>query len=86
MGKSKLGGNKAMTHQNTPQIRQAIIKAWPGLPNTFSGWMVWDKVNRLLPHLDVYQDSILHCMRAMNRRGLIRYECTSRQNSQYKKI
>jgi hypothetical protein len=75
-----------MSHNNASEIRAAIIKAWPKIPDTFSGWMVWDKVNRLLPHLDVYQDTILHTMRWMNRRGLIRYECTSRQNSLYKKL
>jgi len=72
--------------KNTPQIRQAILEIWPSLPTEFHGWNVWSLVNKKLPKLDVYQDSILHEMRSMNRRGFIRYECENRQESLYKKI
>jgi len=72
--------------KNTPQIRQAILEIWPLLPDSFRGWQVWGAVNKKLPKLDVYGDTILHQMREMNRRGLIRYECKNRQESLYKKI
>jgi hypothetical protein len=75
-----------MEHNKTSQIRAAILKIWDKLPDDFHGWQVWDKVNRLLPHLDVYQDSILHTMRAMNRKGLINYRCLNRTESHYQKI
>jgi len=75
-----------MNHQNTSQIRTAILKAWPSLPDEFRGWQVWGKVNKALPNMDVYNDTVLHTMREMNRRGLISYECVNRQDSLYRKV
>jgi len=70
---------------NTSQIRAAILKAWPKLPDEFHAWMLWGKVNKLLPHLDVYNDTVLHCMRMMRLKGLISYTCTNRTESRYVK-
>ena len=75
-------------HNNTDQIRKAITEIWPKLPDEFRGHQVWSLVNRKLPHLDVYQDSILHCMRSLNRdiKSQVKYDCINRQDSLYKKV
>ena len=73
-------------NKNTPQIRIAIEKIWPSLPDEFHAWQVWSKVKKELPRLDVYPDTIIHAMRKMNQRSdYTMYECLNRTKSLYKK-
>jgi hypothetical protein len=74
-----------MNHAKTSQIRQAILNAWPSLPDQFRAWQLWTKVQKQLPHLDVYQDTILHCMRMMRVKEIINYTCLNRTESLYEK-
>jgi len=69
---------------NTSQIRAAIIKAWPKLPNEFHAHQLTKQVY-YLTDLNVYADTILHAMRMMRLKGLISYTCTNRTESKYVK-
>jgi len=71
-------------HNNTSQIRAAILKAWPQLPPTFHARQLTIKVYRYTD-LDVYPDTILHALRMMRLKGLVKYECVNRQESKYVK-
>jgi len=71
-------------HSNTKQIEAAILKAWPSLPVQFSARQLTKKVYQQLD-IDVYPDTIMHCLRYMRRDGKIDYICVNRKESLYEK-
>ena len=72
---------------NMKLIRSAIEKAWPKLPDQFRAWQLWGQVNRQLPEMDTYNDTIMRVLRQMNEdSGYKMYRCVNRQESLYKKI
>jgi hypothetical protein len=73
-----------MNHAKTSQIRSAIEKAWPKLPNEFHAYQLTKQVY-YITDLNVYADTILHCMRMMRLKGLINYTCLNRTESLYQK-
>ncbi len=73
-----------MTHENCSQIRAAILKAWPKLPVRFHAHQLTKQVY-YLTDLNVYSDTIMHCMRNMRLNGMINYTCTNRSKSYYQK-
>jgi len=73
-----------MTHTNTSQIRAAILKAWPKLPNEFRAHQLTKQVY-YITDLNVYADTILHQLRMMRLKGLVKYECVNRTESKYVK-
>jgi hypothetical protein len=73
-----------MNHNNASEIRAAIIKAWPRLPDTFRAHQLTKQVY-MITDLNVYADSIMHTLRMMRVKKLIKYTCLNRQESLYKK-
>ena len=72
---------------NMKQIQDAILKAWPKLPNQFRAWQLWGLVNKQLPTMDTYNDTIMRVLRQMNEDyGYKLYRCVNRQESLYEKI
>ena len=69
------------------QIEKAIEKAWSKLPNQFRAWQLWGLVNKQLPTMDTYNDTIMRVLRQMNKDyGYNLYQCINRQESLYEKI
>lgn len=70
---------------NTSQIRSAILKAWPKLPNEFHAQMLTKQVY-YITDLNVFPDTIMHQLRMMRVRGQINYTCLNRTESKYQKV